>query len=126
MSCSENDGDCDGDDECQAGLACGSDNCPVSLGFGSEVDCCYQPSLNEDFGNCTTANPCGVGEGDCDLHNECQAGLFCDTANDCSSNFGLNYLVECCQIGMSIPFIIELINVLIAGSHILVVHPLIL
>ena len=40
MSCSENEGDCDARDECQDGLDCGSENCPASLGFGSEVDCC--------------------------------------------------------------------------------------
>ena len=28
---------------CQDGLVCGSNNCPASLGFDSEVDCCYQP-----------------------------------------------------------------------------------
>ena len=40
-TCGENEGDCDAHDECQDGLACGSNNCPVSLGFDSEVDCCY-------------------------------------------------------------------------------------
>ena len=38
-TCSENEGNCDSNDECQNGLACES-NCPVSLGFDSEVDCC--------------------------------------------------------------------------------------
>ena len=39
-ACSENEGDCDFHDECEDGFACGSNNCPASLGFGSEVDCC--------------------------------------------------------------------------------------
>ena len=39
-SCSENEGDCDSNEECQDGLACGSNNCPASLGFDSEIDCC--------------------------------------------------------------------------------------
>ena len=39
-TCSENEGDCDSRDECLDGLACGSKNCPVSLGFDSEIDCC--------------------------------------------------------------------------------------
>ena len=39
-TCSENEGDCDAHDECQDGLSCGSNNCPASLGFDSEVDCC--------------------------------------------------------------------------------------
>ena len=34
-TCSENEGDCDAHDECQDGLACGSNNC-----FDYEVDCC--------------------------------------------------------------------------------------
>ena len=38
--CSENEGDCDSDDECQDGHICGYNNCPISLGFGTEVDCC--------------------------------------------------------------------------------------
>ena len=40
-NCYENEGDCDAHDECQDGLDCGSNNCPASLGFDSEVDCCY-------------------------------------------------------------------------------------
>ena len=40
-TCYENQGDCDSDYECQDGLFCGSNNCPASLGFDSEVDCCY-------------------------------------------------------------------------------------
>ena len=43
-TCSENEGDCDAHDECQDCLVCGSNNCPVSLGFESEADCCYQPT----------------------------------------------------------------------------------
>ena len=39
--CSGNEGDCDFHEECQVGLDCGSNNCPASLGFDSEVDCCY-------------------------------------------------------------------------------------
>ena len=49
-TCSENEGDCDSHDECQNGLFCGSNNCPVSLGFDSEVDCCYPNAA----GACTT------------------------------------------------------------------------
>ena len=43
-TCSENEGDCDYPDECDNGLFCGSNNCPASLGFDSEVDCCYRPT----------------------------------------------------------------------------------
>ena len=39
--CATDQGDCDIHDECQDGLFCGSNNCPASLGFHSEFDCCY-------------------------------------------------------------------------------------
>ena len=39
-TCSENEGDCDNHDECNDGLICGSNNCPLGLGFSSETDCC--------------------------------------------------------------------------------------
>ena len=42
--CSENEGDCESDDECQDGHFCGYNNCPVSIGFDSDVDCCYKPT----------------------------------------------------------------------------------
>ena len=47
--CGEDQGDCDTHDECQDGLVCGSNNCPVSLGFDSEVDCCTLPGLCTTF-----------------------------------------------------------------------------
>ena len=46
-TCSENEGDCDAHDECQDGLACGSNNCPASLGFDTEVDCCHSHAGGE-------------------------------------------------------------------------------
>ena len=33
-------GNCDAHDECLEDLFCGSNNCPASLGFDSEIDCC--------------------------------------------------------------------------------------
>ena len=38
--CKEDEGDCDLHDECQESLVCGSSNCPTSLGFDLNVDCC--------------------------------------------------------------------------------------
>ena len=97
--CRKDQGDCDTHDECQDGLFCESNNCPDYLGFDTEYDCCYAPTVgHEHF--CTTVNPCAVDEGDCDFDDECQTDLICDTGNDCSSNFGINYRVDCCQIGM--------------------------
>ena len=46
-SCYENEGDCDAHDECQDGLLCGSNNCPASLGYGSEVDCCIKGKITK-------------------------------------------------------------------------------
>ena len=39
--CEEDQGDCDNNNECQNNLVCGTNNCPDSLGFEAEVDCCY-------------------------------------------------------------------------------------
>ena len=38
--CGVNEGDCDNDSHCKAGLKCGTDNCPSS--FPSSWDCCYK------------------------------------------------------------------------------------
>ena len=91
-TCAENEGNCDSHDECQHGLACGSNNCPVALGFNSEVDCCYQPAT---LGNCSTVNPCGEHEGDCDSHDECQHGLYCGS-NNCLTSLGFDSEIDCC------------------------------
>ena len=40
IPCGEDDGDCDSNEECESELFCGSNNCPDSLGFDLEVDCC--------------------------------------------------------------------------------------
>ena len=94
--CSENEGDCDVHDECQDGLLCGSNNCPDHLGFHSEFDCCYAPTVgDENF--CTTDNPCGIDEGDCDSSNECQTNLFCDIANSCPAYNGFASDMNCCS-----------------------------
>ena len=45
--CGENEGDCDAHDECQDGLGCGSNNCPASLGYSSEVDCCIKGKITK-------------------------------------------------------------------------------
>ena len=40
--CGENEGDCDSDADCKAGLACGIDNCPAWSNFHPEADCCFK------------------------------------------------------------------------------------
>ena len=94
-TCSENEGNCDSNDECQDGLYCGSNNCPASLSFDSEVDCCYQPTLgDEDF--CASGIPCGEGEGDCDSNSECQSNHFCGS-NNCLASLGFDSEIDCCS-----------------------------
>ena len=45
--CMEYEGDCDSNSECQSSLFCGYNNCPVSLQFFSEVDCCSTTQVIE-------------------------------------------------------------------------------
>ena len=96
--CGADQGDCDTHDECQDGLFCGSNNCPDSLGFDSEFDCCYYPSIGDEH-FCTTDNPCAIDEGDCDSSNECKANLVCDTINSCPTHLGFASDVNCCSTG---------------------------
>ena len=97
IPCGEDEGDCDSHEECQGNLICGSLNCPTSLGFDPDIDCCYDNSQSvvgdENF--CTTANPCGKDEGDCDIHDECQDILKC-VSNNCPQSLGFNSEIDCC------------------------------
>ena len=95
-TCGADIGDCDTHDECQDGLFCGSNNCPDSLGFHSEFDCCYAPAIGDEH-FCTTASPCAVDEGDCDSNNECQTNHFCDLVNSCLDYLGFESDVNCCS-----------------------------
>ena len=45
--CTEGDGDCDNDAECQGILVCGTDNCPTKSPFDNPRntdDCCMKPA----------------------------------------------------------------------------------
>ena len=92
--CGENEGDCDFDSHCKAGLKCGTNNCPS--GFPSDYDCCYKES---SIVYCGEAIKCGENEGDCDIDSHCKAGLKCGTDN-CPSDFPSTY--DCCykELGM--------------------------
>ena len=96
--CGTDQGDCDTHDECQDGLFCGSNNCPDSLGFHSEFDCCYVPTIGDEH-FCTTENPCAVDEGDCDSNDECQTNLFCYPGVSCQAYLGFASDVNCCSSG---------------------------
>ena len=93
--CEEDKGDCDKHSECQNGLVCGTNNCPDYLGLNSDMDCCYNSTIGDDH-FCTTVNPCGLNEGDCDANEECQGGLSCDLTNVCPAYLGFNSNVACC------------------------------
>ena len=93
-SCSENEGDCDSNEECQDGLACGSKNCHVSLGFANDTDCCYMPALGDEH-FCTPINTCGDNEGDCDSSDECRNNYFCGS-NNCPDSLGFGSDIDCC------------------------------
>ena len=94
-SCSEHEGDCDFDDQCQEDLRCGTNNCLNYLGNDFHTDCCYAAIVgDEDF--CTTDEPCGVDEGDCDSDNECKNHLFCGS-NNCLDSLGFLSSIDCCE-----------------------------
>ena len=95
-SCSEHEGHCDSNDQCQEGLRCGTDNCPPSSGFDWQTDCCYTVIVGyEDF--CTIDEPCEVDEGDCDSDNECKNHLFCGS-NNCPDSLGFySSSIDCCE-----------------------------
>ena len=90
--CSEQEGDCDSNDECQGSLLCGLKNCLAYNGS----DCCYQATIGDEH-FCTSEDPCAVDEGDCDSDNECQTSLFCDIANSCPSDNDINCCVSTCE-----------------------------
>ena len=49
-----------------------------------------------DASCCTAENPCGIGEGDCDTHNQCAGNLECGVDN-CGPDFPSKY--DCCKEG---------------------------
>ena len=98
IPCGMYEGDCDSDDECENDLICGTDNCNfnASLGFPTDLDCCYTPMFGDpDW--CTVSSPCGVDEGGCNSYDECQTDLFCDVTNGCPSSLGFDSGVACCS-----------------------------
>ena len=99
--CGLDQGDCDVHEDCQSGFACGSNNCPDSLGLGPDVDCCSNDMTLGHLDYCTTVNKCGINEGDCDAHDECQIGLLCGDAI-CNSTLDIfSDLSDCCYSPMN-------------------------
>ena len=52
-------------------------------------------TTEDDF--CTSENPCGPDQGDCDTNDECQFGLTCGT-NNCPDSLGIDSDMDCCYI----------------------------
>ena len=110
--CSNGEGDCDNDAECDGSLLCGINNCEGGL---SNMDCCKRSCNNDsdcinqecntdanqcrldsystNWSKCSQDSPCGTGEGDCDLHSDCEGRLMCGSDNCGSGPKGM----DCCQ-----------------------------
>lgn len=123
--CAEGEGDCDLDEDCQAGLECGIDE-GAAYGLYWSTDVCVPAQCNNgiqdgtetavDFGGecaagcggangdqegyCTPGCPCAHGEGDCDDDSECEPGLMC--AVDMGDWFGLLATDDVCMHTLSV------------------------
>ena len=105
--CGENQGDCDDDDECSAGLYCAKNQCGPT--FYQGADCCkpidsFVLTSKCDGGTkgqmeecCDEDWRCGEGQGDCDDDDDCAPGLKCGK-NNCDSNFYRG--ADCCYKGI--------------------------
>ena len=52
-------------------------------------------TTEDDF--CTSENPCGPDQGDCDTNDECHFGLMCGT-NNCPDSLDVTSDMDCCYI----------------------------
>ena len=68
--CKVNEGHCYYDEQCFKGLKCGLSNCPITLGYANDTNCCYEHCnewLDLDNGTLTSPNyPYNY-----DYHTEC-------------------------------------------------------
>jgi hypothetical protein len=100
--CGVDQGDCDSDTECQAGLVC-LDDVGARLGFDATLDLCGPESAatcsltNGDWGFCSEAGcgPCAVGQGDCDSDADCNVGLVCSFNQ--GAKYGLPANMDVCE-----------------------------
>jgi hypothetical protein len=92
--CTELEGSCIANAECDGDLVCGLDNCvsDASMTFSGEsmeFSCCvnkcsfrgdaFAGAANSDC--CTALSPCGIDQGDCDSDDQCGLGLVCGSNN---------------------------------------------
>jgi len=94
--CSEGQGDCDGDSQCQSSLVC-TNNVGANYGFNSSVDVCEVPPVsNGDWSFCSTSKPCSAGQGDCDSDSQCKSGLVC--IRNVGANYGFVSGIDVCEL----------------------------
>ncbi len=107
-TCAVGEGDCDADNECQAGLVCNMDVGP-NYGMAGWVDVCEvdhvalapPPPVNchvgqsGNFAYCSVDCKCSPGEGDCDNNNECVSGSHCE--NNIGPQFGWHPTLDVCM-----------------------------
>lgn len=83
--CSNGQGDCDSNSDCAGKSICGKDNCKKfdSAWSHSQFDCCTAEceAKDNDWGCCSSSNPCSIGQGDCDYDSDCAGNLVCGTDN---------------------------------------------
>jgi hypothetical protein len=118
LLCAQGEGDCDGDLQCDLGLAC-IDDLGDNFGLAWTTDVCAPShcgdgSLNGDetaidfggscgstcggtpgtIGYCRPGCECAEGGGDCSTDADCQAGLVCGNNN--GAQFGLHWTYDVC------------------------------
>jgi hypothetical protein len=94
--CTENQGDCDHDAQCSAGLVCMRDTGGL-FGMDPRMDTCMEQCAIEAVGTpdfCSPDCPCEAGQGDCDDHKDCAAGNVC--AKNVGASFGFDSKVDVC------------------------------
>jgi hypothetical protein len=92
--CTELEGSCVANAECDGSLVCGLNNCVADgattfSGEPMEFNCCvhkcdfrgdmFSGGANSDC--CTERSPCNVNQGDCDNDSQCAPGLVCGSGN---------------------------------------------
>jgi hypothetical protein len=97
--CSEGQGDCDSDAECEEGLIC-VHNVGANYGWPEARDVCEKPAdicgvfiSGPDW--CRDCGPCSEGQGDCDNDDECENGLIC--MHDVGANYGWPQARDVCE-----------------------------
>jgi len=90
--CMRGHGDCDYDSDCNGSLSCVR-NIGTAWGYptNSRAVCDY-PGGHANY--CSSAHPCGYGQGDCDLNSQCGFGLVCK--DNRGGTFGFPGWVDVC------------------------------